>query len=137
MSIRCKMDGGKFYNRIQSGSFQHRSMAAALHVQYGPGWTTPVLDHFGIQSSICDTFTATRKRKHERDSARKNSLKYKKQRLTTRYGSQAAATDPSYGNNPVEPDVSNEELKRLCQEYLSRLQVLNQHFYNQTYTVHR
>ena len=23
MSIRCKMDGGKFYNRIHSGSFQH------------------------------------------------------------------------------------------------------------------
>ena len=40
--IRCKMDGGKFCNRIQSGSFQHRSMAAALRVQYGPGWTTSV-----------------------------------------------------------------------------------------------
>ena len=37
MSIRCKMDGVKFYNRIQSGSFQHRSMAAALWVQCGPG----------------------------------------------------------------------------------------------------
>ena len=35
MSIRCKMDGGKYYNRIQSGSFQHRSMAAALRV---PVW---------------------------------------------------------------------------------------------------
>ena len=40
MSIRCKMDGGKFYNRIQSGSFQHHCMAAALCIQYGPGWTT-------------------------------------------------------------------------------------------------
>ena len=47
MSIRCKMDGGKFYNRIQSGTLQHHSMAAALHVQHGPGWTTPVLDLFG------------------------------------------------------------------------------------------
>ena len=35
MSIRCKMDGGKYFNRVQSGSFQHRSMAAALRVQYG------------------------------------------------------------------------------------------------------
>jgi len=23
MSICCKMDGGKFFNRVQSGSFQH------------------------------------------------------------------------------------------------------------------
>ena len=42
MSIRCKMDGGKFFNRIQSGSFQHRCMAAALRVQYGPGWVAHV-----------------------------------------------------------------------------------------------
>ena len=30
MSIRCKMEGGKYFNRVQSVSFQHRSMAAAL-----------------------------------------------------------------------------------------------------------
>ena len=33
MSIRSKMDGGKFFNWVQGGSFQHRSMAAALRVQ--------------------------------------------------------------------------------------------------------
>ena len=37
MSIQCKMDGGKYYNRIQSGSFKHCSMAVALHVQFGSG----------------------------------------------------------------------------------------------------
>ena len=42
MSICCKMDGGKFYNRIQSGSFNHRCMAAALRVQCGPRWMTHV-----------------------------------------------------------------------------------------------
>ena len=30
MSIRAKMDGGKQINRIQSGSFEHRCMAAGL-----------------------------------------------------------------------------------------------------------
>ena len=30
MSIWDKMDGGKFFNQVQEGSFQHRSMAAAL-----------------------------------------------------------------------------------------------------------
>ena len=38
MSVRSKIDGGKFYNRIQSGSFQHRCAAAALRLQLGPGW---------------------------------------------------------------------------------------------------
>ena len=125
MSIRCKMDGGKYYNRIQSGSFQHRSMAAALRVQFGPGWTTSILNSLGIQSTLCDKFTNSRKRKHDRDTARKITLKYKKQRLMTRYGQQTVKStpDPSYGSNPAEPDVPADELKRLCQEYLIRLQV--------------
>ena len=44
MSVRCKMDGEKYCNRIQSGSFQlqHRCMAAALQVQHGPGWLADV-----------------------------------------------------------------------------------------------
>ena len=42
MFIRYKMDGGKYFNRIQSGSFQHRCMAAALQVQHGPGWLADV-----------------------------------------------------------------------------------------------
>ena len=125
MSIRCKMDGGKYYNRIQSGSFQHRSMAAALRVQFGPGWTTSILNSFGIQSTVFDKFTSSRKRKHDRDTARKITLKYKKQRLMTRYGQQTVKSlpDPSYGSNPAEPDVPVAELKHLCQEYLMRLQV--------------
>ena len=79
MSIRCKMDGEKYYNRIQSGSFQHRSMAAALRVQFGLGWTTSILKSFDIRSTLCDDFTNSWKRKHEQDTARKISLKYKKQ----------------------------------------------------------
>ena len=43
----------------------------------------------------------------------------------TWYDQQAAklSPDPSYGSNPAEPDISADELKRLCQEYLRRLQV--------------
>ena len=126
MSIRCKMDGGKYYNRIQSGSFQHRSMAAALRVQFGPGWTTSILNSFGIHSTLCNEFTNSRKRKHDKDSARNISLKYKKQRMMTRHGQQTVKSlpDSSYGSNPAEPDIPCDELKRLCQEYLTRLQVV-------------
>ena len=114
-------------------------MAAALRVQYGPGWTTPILNNLGIQSSICDDFTNRRKRKHDKDSARKILLKYKKQRLMTRYGQPTinSSPDTSYGSDPAEPDVSVDELKRLCQEYLARLQVGNKtyniviHYYPQ------
>jgi len=44
------MDGGKYFNRIQSGSFQHRAMAAAIWVQQGLGWIIAALGHFGIHS---------------------------------------------------------------------------------------
>ena len=129
MSIRCKMDGGKFYNRIQSGSFQHRSMAAALRVQNGPSWTTSILNRMGLQSSICDKFTIGRKQKHDKNTARKVLLKYKKQRLMTRYGQSTVNSSPdtSYGSDPAEPNISADELKRLCQEYLIRLQVGDTH----------
>ena len=74
------MDGWKYYNRIQSGSLQHGSMAAALYllVQFGSDWTTSILNNFGIHSTVCDEFFNSRKRKHDRDSARKISVKYKK-----------------------------------------------------------
>lgn len=39
MSVRCHFDGGKYYNRIQSGSFQHRSYGAGLRFQNGPTWS--------------------------------------------------------------------------------------------------
>ena len=118
------MDGGKYYIRIQLGSFQHCSMAAALHVQFGPGWMTPILNSFGIQTTICDEYTSSQKRKHDRDTARKITLKYKKRRLMTCCGQQTVKSlpDPSYGSK-AEPDVPVTELKHLCPEYLIRLQV--------------
>ena len=99
--------------------------AALLRVQFGSGWTTSILNSFGIYSTVCDEFTNIWKRKHDRDSARKINLKYKKQRLMTRYGQQTVkfSPDSSYGSNPSEPDISCDELKPLCKEYLGCLQV--------------
>ena len=94
-------------------------MAAALHVQFGPGWTTSVLNSFDIHSTLCNEFSNSQKQKHNRDSARKVSIKYKKQRLMTRYGQHTVPPDQSYGSNPAEPDIPADELKKLCQEYLT------------------
>ena len=38
MGLRAICDGGKQYNRIQSGSFQHRCYTAGLQAQHGPQW---------------------------------------------------------------------------------------------------
>jgi hypothetical protein len=40
MNIRCKFDGGKFYNRVQRGSFQHRCYGVGLRFQTGPDWSS-------------------------------------------------------------------------------------------------
>lgn len=62
MSIHCKMDGGKFFNHIQSGSFQHRCMAATLRVQYGLGWVAHVWQlMFHSASDIMNVYAAQRK----------------------------------------------------------------------------
>ena len=119
------MDGGKYFNRIQSGSFQHRCMAAALRIQHGSGWTTTVLQSMGLRDELqlSNQFTIRRKRKHNCDSARKVCLKYKKQRLEGRYGSSVVnSPDSSYGSLPAEPDIPQNELFQLCLERLERIQ---------------
>jgi len=85
-----------YFNRIQSGSFQHRAMAAAIWVQQGPGWITAALGHFGTHSELTDEFTRKRKRLHKQDNARKTLLKYKKHRLTAKYGQQAINSSPDF-----------------------------------------
>ncbi len=38
MAVRSNCDGGKQYNRIQGGSFEHRCYTAGLMTQRGPQW---------------------------------------------------------------------------------------------------
>lgn len=79
MSIRAKMDGGKQKNRIQSGSFEHRCMAAGLSLTLGPGWIATTWKHlFGTCSTIAEKFATCRKRKHEHDTKRRSSNEYKR-----------------------------------------------------------
>ena len=74
ISIRAKMDGGKQINRIQSGSFEHRCMAAGLSLTLGPGWTEAAWKHlFGACSTITEKFATHRERKLEQDTKRKSS----------------------------------------------------------------
>ena len=45
MSIRSVFDGGKQYNRVQSGSFEGRCCAAGMRVQVGPSWQLETLEY--------------------------------------------------------------------------------------------
>ena len=127
MSIRCKMDGGKYFNRIQSGSFQYRCMAAALRVQCGPDWIAQVWRRLGFNIpalDVVDTHGNRRKRKHTLDSARKVLVKYKRQRLMSKLV--PSNQDTSYGVAAAQVDVTIDELQVLCREYLPRLVVTEQ-----------
>ena len=67
MNIRCKFDGGKFYNRIQRGSFQHRTYGAALRFQLGPDWTSKAwFQTTGTEPGVVrKEFDACREKEHE------------------------------------------------------------------------
>ena len=78
MSVRCKMDGGKYFNRIQSGSFQNCCIAAALHIQHGPDWLADAWKlAFTSVGDVVVTFSNKRKKQHTTDTAMKIKDKYK------------------------------------------------------------
>lgn len=123
MSVRSKLDGGKFYNRIQSGSFKTRCTAAALRVQIGPGWASELWRRrLGQPNEVKVKLGLTRKRKLELDTIRKHTAQYKRQRFLARRKS-TAQQDSTYGKDAAEPEVEPEVLKSLCEDYLVRLQV--------------
>ena len=121
MSVHSKMDGGKQINRIQSGAFQHRCMAAGLCLTLGPGWIAETWESlFGFCCSVMSTFTNSRKRKHGNDVKQKVTQTYKKARIEAKYHLGAAAnTDSSYGPHATQLGTTpDEELQRMCTEYL-------------------
>ena len=98
MSIKAKMDGGKQINRIQSGSFEHRCMAAGLSLTLGPGWTEAAWKHlFGTCSTVTEKFASRPKQKLEQDTKRKSSNEYKHARIEKRYHLAPSSTDRDYG----------------------------------------
>ena len=120
------MDGGKQINRIQSGSCEHRCMAAGLSVTLGPGWIETTLKHlFGSCSAVTETFCGRRKKKHESDAQKKSSEAYKKARIERRYHLTPAITDADYGPEAITSAISTSEadLKHICNEYILSLQV--------------
>ena len=82
MNIRCKFDGGKFYNRIQRGSFQHRTYGAGLRFQLEPDWSSKAWSKTtGTEpGGLRVAFGEHRVHEHEKMMKRKSTTKYKEQR---------------------------------------------------------
>jgi len=124
MSVRAKTDGGKQTNRIQSGSFEHRCMTAGLSLTLGPTWAVDTWNHlFTTPSPIAEMHANRRKRKHEKDTARKATSTYKCARLQKKYHLEPAIADKDYGPDATAPNLTTQsELRDICKEFLKSLQ---------------
>ena len=79
MGLKTYFDGGKIYNRIQSGSFQSRCFAAGLKFQKGPQWINHVYVEYSGHAPLQPLLDIanTIKDRQERENKRKNTAKYK------------------------------------------------------------
>lgn len=124
MGIRTHFDGGKVFNRVQSGSFESRCYAAGLKFQHGSEWITQVYQETTGHSPPQALVDVTNRIAHksERERKRKSTTEYKNRRKRAKYTTTQASTN-DYGPDATQPDISPEELQRLCQEYKSSLNV--------------
>ena len=79
MNIRCKFEGGKFYNRIQRGDFQHRCYGAGLRLQMGPDWSSKIWSRATGTKPVDIAVQHDKKEKHdhEKSAHRKSQSEYK------------------------------------------------------------
>ena len=87
MSIRAKFDGGKQYNRSQSGAWEGRCAGAGLRQNYGPGWGTVAWEKAtGTEANpVFMTYTKNYTREVERNRKHKASEEVKQRRSARKY----------------------------------------------------
>ena len=125
MNIRAKFDGGKFFNRSQSGSWQHRCMGAGLRLNMGDKWGPQAWKELTGSSPnkvFADTTEHTAKIM-DKDRKRKATMEAKETRRRSKYAkiddnSTAARKAYSRHDEGILPeeiidDISPEELEEL------------------------
>ena len=82
MSVCCNFDGGKQYNRVQGGAFQHRCNAAGLQVRHGREWPLSFWQETtgSAPGSTMTAYVKSREKQLEKDRTQKQSAQYKLQR---------------------------------------------------------
>ena len=124
MGIRTYFDGGKIFNRVQSGSFESRCYAAGLKYQKGSHWITCAYQESTGQSSPSALVDVTNKvtRRSAKEKKRKSTTEYKNRRKRAKYSTSQTTTN-DYEPNATQPDEDLDELHRLCVEYKESLNV--------------
>ena len=128
MSVRAKMDGGKMFNRIKSGSFEHRCTAVGLRVQFGPKWGAALWSKVtGLTAGpVLTDVTEAVERRPSCDTNHKRGTSYKETRATAKYRKNADGSKEashSYGENTQQPNLALDELRRLCKDFKKGLEV--------------
>ena len=130
--MRAKFDGGKFYNRVQKGAFEHRCQGAGLRWQLGLEWHTTALEKITNQEAgpILQAYVANAKANRQKDRTRQQKHAYKCARSSSKYTDTRTNTtreaDQAYGPNATQPDIPREQLDLLCASYLQSLHVTPQ-----------
>jgi len=126
MQIRCKFDGGKVVNRIQSGSFQFRCCGAGLQKNLGKTWGVSVWERM-TGSSANEVFVNaanSSEKRVEKDGKRKSSEKAKECRRRNKYSqnddSIAARKAYNRRDGVIEPDEVVDDISPECLQELMR-----------------
>ena len=109
MLVRCHLDGGRQYNCIQRGSFQHQCTAAGLAIQHGSTWGLS----FWKNATTTDrghVMTRYMKSREQRlnDSTRKQTATYK----TRQQASKQTSTNTQHHYGP--DSLAAPDLAHLC-----------------------
>ena len=128
MSIRAKFDGGKQYNRSQSGAWEGRCAGAGLRQNLGPGWGTVTWERaIGEANPVFKTYAKSYTKEVEKNTKWKASEEAKQRRITTKYRKtnddslQARCDYDRHDNGPgvheVNQDVPEDYLQRLIMNF--------------------
>ena len=115
MGPRSYFDG-KVFNRVQVGSFECRCYVAGFE---GPKWITDIYREVTGQHPPQTLVDVTNK-KMERTRKEKKRTHYKERRKQAKYQKNSDSPSNDYGLDAVQPDLSPEELNKLCLEYRQR-----------------
>jgi hypothetical protein len=125
MSIRCKFDGGKHYNRCHRGSWHARCYGAGLRSALGATWSPIAWKRLTgrVPYMACLKFYNKQKRRREIERACKSKPEMRQKRMKRKYQRSVESSQKkaklSYGKDAlvVEPDYDSAVLKDRCQSF--------------------
>lgn len=114
MGMRSYFDGGKVYNRVQSGSFEGRCYAAGLRFQEGLQWITHTYQEVTGQQPpqpLVDVTNNIEKRTTT-DKKWKQSTQCKQRWKRAKQQNSSNSLSNDYEAHAAQPDIPHEELQR-------------------------